>query len=215
MDDRVAGVLHRLDDRARTEATELDALNALGPEHVRAAAARLMLDVGPEVGALLNVLVRCSGARRIVEVGGSIGYSTIWLAEAASATGGTVVSIEPDEAKLAEQRENLAAAGLAGHVRQVAAAAEDVLPTLDAPFDLVLIDHWKALYVDAFEGAWPRLRRGGLVVADNVLRPEATIDEMRRYIAHVRAVPDAVSVTLDVGDGVELTCRAGRGEGGP
>ena len=213
MDDRVASVLGRLDERAHAEAEELDLLNAIGPERVRAAAGRLMLDVGPEVGTLLNVLVRATRARRVVEVGGSVGYSTIWLAEAVGGTGGIVISIEPDEGKLAEQRENLEAAGLADRVQQVAEPAEDVLPGLEGPFDLVLIDHWKALYVDAFDAAWPRVRPGGLVVADNVLRPEATRDEMQRYIAHVRALPDALSVTLDVGDGVELTCRAGPGGG--
>jgi predicted O-methyltransferase YrrM len=72
----------------------------------------------------------------------------------------------------------------------------------------VLIDHWKALYVREFDLVWPKLRRGGVVVADNILAPEATLAEMRAYVAHVREVSDGCSFTLPLGQGIEMTYRS-------
>ena len=102
-----ARVIASLDQRSREEQARLEELRARGGTHVREAAAGLMLDVGPEVGQFLNVLSLTLGARSIVEVGGSVGYSTIWLAEAASRNGGRVVSFEPEPGKHAQQRQNL------------------------------------------------------------------------------------------------------------
>lgn len=200
--------LTRLEARSAAEHEELAALNRRGAGFVRQAAPHLMLDVGPDVGQLLNLLVRSGRARRIVEIGGSVGYSTIWLAEAARSTGGSVVSIEFDRGKSREQRDNLEAAQVLGQVHQRCGDAAQVLPGLPGPFDLVLIDHWKDVYVREFDLVWPKMRRGGLVVADNVLRPAATAEVMRAYISHVRAAPGSRSMTLDVGQGIELTCRA-------
>jgi predicted O-methyltransferase YrrM len=204
----VQQVLARLEERSRREETELRELNARGAKWTRAAAPRLMLDVGPDVGRFLNILVRAACARMVVEVGGSVGYSTIWLAEAVADTGGQVVSIEPDSGKAEELRDNLAAAGLLEHVRIESESAHLVIPELPGPFDLVLIDHWKDLYIREFDLAWPRLRAGGLIVADNILEPAATAAQMRSYLAHVRDVPDARSYTIPLGDGVELTSKA-------
>lgn len=201
-------VLARLEDRSDSERSELDALNALGAAHTRAAAPRLMLDVGPAVGRLLNTLVRVTQARRVVEIGGSVGYSTIWLAEAAAETGGEVVSIEKDSGKAKELTQNVGEAGLLEHVRVICESADGVLPGLPGPFDLVLIDHWKDRYVREFDLAWPKVRVGGVVVADNILLPRATAPQMEAYVQHVRGLPDARSHTIPLGDGVEITVRA-------
>ena len=204
----VQQTLTRLEERSRREQPELDELNARGAAATRAAAPRLMLDVGPDVGRLLNLLARILGARHVVEVGGSSGYSTIWLAEAMAGSAGRVTSIEFDPRKAAEQRENLAAAGLLDHVDLVVEDASSAIPRLAEPVDLVLIDHWKDLYIRDFDLVWPKVRPGGLVVADNILTPEATRARMRAYVEHVRSVPAAVSYTVAVGDGIEITHRA-------
>ncbi|MFL6622403.1 MAG: O-methyltransferase [Sulfurifustaceae bacterium] len=207
MDARVKNVIDKLTQRSRSEQEELIALNALGARFVREAAPRLMLDVGPEVGQLLNMLTRALNAKVIVEVGGSVGYSTIWFAEAAQRTGGRVFSIEPNRDKQREQREHLSAAGLLDYVELVAGDAGEVLRDLPEPFDLVLIDHWKDLYIREFDLAWPRMRRGGLVIADNILRPAATLEAMRAYVQHVRNVAPELSLTVDIGNGIEITTR--------
>ena len=204
----VAAVLKHLEARSVAERIELETLNQRGAAFVRQAAGRLMLDVGPQVGFLLNLLVRALRGWRMVEIGGSVGYSTIWLAEAARATGGTVFSIEFDQGKQREQRQNLEAAGLLSHVELLLGDAAQLLPSLPGPFDLVLIDHWKDVYAREFDLVWPKVRSGGLVIADNILRPAATAELMQSYVAHVRASTEARSMTLDVGQGIELTCHA-------
>lgn len=203
----VLEVLARLEQRSNSERPELERLNSIGAKATRAAAAGLMLDVGPEVGRLLNALARIVDARNVLEVGGSIGYSTVWIAEALSCTGGHAVSVEPNQAKADQLRANLVAAGVDKFVDVVVDDAAAVVGHLAEPLDLVLIDHWKDLYVREFDAIWPKLRTGGVIVADNVLRPAATADLMRAYIDHVNAVPGAYSFTLDIGDGVELTWR--------
>jgi predicted O-methyltransferase YrrM len=200
-----------LEERSRRERPEIDALNTRGAAATRAAAPRLMLDVGPDVGRLLNLLARVMGARHVVEVGGSSGYSTIWLAEAMASCGGRVTSIEIHPGKAAEQRENLVAAGLLEHVDLVVEDASAVIPRLAEPVDLVLIDHWKDLYIREFDLVWPKVRPGGVVVADNILVPEVTRPQMRAYVEHVQAAHGAVSYTIAVGDGLEITHRMAQG----
>jgi len=86
-------------------------------------------------------------------------------------------------------------------------SADAVVRELPGPFDIVLIDHWKDLYIREFDLVWPKVRPGGAVVADNILVPAATADRMRAYVEHVRNVPGACSLTLPLGDGVEVTTR--------
>lgn len=166
-----------------------------------------MLDVGPEVGLFLNTLVRAVGARTVVEIGGSVGYSTVWLAEAVHATGGRLYSIEVDKDKQDEQRANLTAAGLDAHVELTTREAPELLPSLPGPVDLVLLDHWKELYIRDFEACWPVLRPGGLIVADNVLVPQKNSEVIARYRRHISGLSDAQSQMLAVGDGLEVTTK--------
>jgi predicted O-methyltransferase YrrM len=207
MDSRISAVLARLEERSKREQQELAELNSKGARFVREAAGRFMLDVGVDVGRLLNTLVRSLGARQVVEIGGSIGYSTLWLAEAARSTGGRVTSFEIDTEKVKQMRQNLSDAGLLEHVEIIAEDASLHLPKLKGPFDLVLVDHWKDIYIRDFDLAWPQVRRGGMVVADNILIPEATREQMRAYVAHVQNAPGARSFTLPVGQGIEITQR--------
>lgn len=208
MNSDVARVIAHLDKLSLSQQHELDELNAKGASFVRAAAGRLLLDVGPAVGRFLNQLVRLADAKIVVEIGASSGYSSLWLAEALRSTGGRLFSIEPDQQKQSEQQANLVEAGLVDYVQQVPGQASSVIGSLPAPFDLVLIDHWKDLYISDFDLVWPRMRRGGLVVADNIVKPEATRGLMRAYIEHVTTLAGGNSITVNIGNGVELTCRA-------
>lgn len=203
----ITDTLTRLEQRSASEKAEVDRLNEIGAAVTRAAAPNLMLDVGPQVGQLLNVLVRITNARQVVEIGGSVGYSTIWIAEALSHTGGRVVSIEPEPGKADQLKTHLADANLADYAEVIVDDARLVMPLLPGPFDMVLIDHWKDIYIREFDAAWPKLRSGGVIVADNILRPQATADLMQAYLNHVRVIPNTYSFTLNVGDGVELTWR--------
>jgi predicted O-methyltransferase YrrM len=200
-------VLRKLEARSRAEQPEVEMLRAAGGRALRERAGSLMLDVGPDVGHLLNTLVRAMGARIVVEVGGSVGYSTLWLADAVRATGGRLYSIETDPGKQREQRENLEAAGLDVVVELSSRQAPELVPTLPGPLDLVLLDHWKELYVRDFDACWPAVRPGGIIAADNILVPRKNAALIADYRQHIAGLPNAQSQVLPIGDGLEITTK--------
>jgi predicted O-methyltransferase YrrM len=133
------------------------------------------IDVSAAQGAMLNMLARSIGARRILEVGTLGGYSTIWLARALPADGLLVTcEVEPHHAEVA--RENLKRAGLDAVVDVRVGPALDTLPGLDGPFDLAFIDADKASNVDYFEHAVRLSRPGSLIIVDNVVRGGRVLD---------------------------------------
>jgi predicted O-methyltransferase YrrM len=134
-----------------------------------AAAGLAAIDVSPTQGKLLHLLVRMTGARRILEIGTLGGYSTIWMASALPPDG-LVVTIEVDARAAEVARENFAAAGLAGKIDLRLGAALDVLPRLDGSFDLVFIDADKANNANYAAWALKLARPGTVIVCDNVVR---------------------------------------------
>jgi len=123
--------------------------------------------VGPVVGELLFILATAMGARDILELGTATGYSTIYLAEAAAAVGGRVISLEWDAEMARRARENLVAAGLGTHAEVRLGAAQELLGNLSGPFDLAFMDIDKEGYLPALPGIQRLLRLGGLLVVDN------------------------------------------------
>jgi len=136
-------------------------------------------------------------ARRLIEIGGSSGISTIALANAARAAGGRLTSIEIEPQRQADARRTLAALGLDGYVDFILGDATRVLPSA-GPLDFVLIDCEKDDYIRFFDML--RMNAGGVVVADNIVS-HALAD----YVAHVRAHPGVESMTLPIGKGLEVT----------
>src|SRR5678816_4390755 len=102
-----------------------------------------LISVGPRTGRMLHLLATGANAKNILELGASYGYSTIWLADAARATGGKVVSLELSQRKVDHAQAQLTRAGLADFVEFRVGSALDTLPRLAGPFDLVLLDLWK------------------------------------------------------------------------
>jgi predicted O-methyltransferase YrrM len=184
-----------------------DALYAAGREHDAARADRLdrFRNVEPETAELLGVLVRTRAAPRVLEIGTSNGYSTIWLADAVAATGGSLVSLEVDAARTALAREHLARAGLAGVVDLRTADAADALAAFaDDAFDVVFLDAERP----AYPGYWPDLVRalapGGLLAVDNVLSHAGEVEPFRRLVAADERVTQAL---VPIGAGVLLIVR--------
>jgi len=124
--------------------------------------------IGPACGRLLYLLAQVSGAKRIFEMGSAIGYSTIWFARAA-APGAEVYYTDGDPVKAARARKNFERAGVQQSIRVLTGNALDLIDTVSGAFDLILIDINKHEYPAALQKAVPRLRTGGLLVADNVL----------------------------------------------
>ncbi|HXQ27567.1 MAG TPA: class I SAM-dependent methyltransferase [Candidatus Acidoferrales bacterium] len=164
-----------------------------------------LISVGRDTGALLNILAKGMKARTILELGSSYGYSTVWLAEAARKTGGKLISLEISEKKQEYARNMLRKAGLAAHVDFRLGDARDTIASLDGPFDFVLVDLWKDLYIPCFDLFYPKLSPGAFVAADNMLRPESYRAGALLYRKHVRSKLDIDSVLLPVGSGVELS----------
>jgi predicted O-methyltransferase YrrM len=124
--------------------------------------------VDAEVGALLRVLATAAGARRILEIGTAIGYSGIWLAGALPA-GGTLFTMEFDEDRARQARENFVRAGLADRVNVIIGDAHRMLAKVSGPFDLIFQDGDKQQYGPMLDRLVDLLRPGGLLVTDNVL----------------------------------------------
>jgi predicted O-methyltransferase YrrM len=194
-----------LDDYEARAAREKKLWSTLSSEQAARRRDEMLLPVGRETGTLLNLLVKSGEARRILEVGSSYGYSTTWLAEGARAVGGKVTSLELKADKTAYAGAQLARAGLAAYVEFHIGDALASLKALAGPFDLVLIDLWKDLYVPVFELLHPKLAQGAIVVADNMLQPESARPHARAYRERVRAAHDMTSVLLSIGNGIEVS----------
>lgn len=202
IDAAVEAVLADYEARAKREEALWD---TLAPEEAERRIDEMLLPVGRATGTLLNLLAREAGARRILEVGSSFGYSTIWLAEAARAVHGKVISLELKAAKTEYATAQLARAGLAGFVEFRVGDALATLAGLAGPFDLVLIDLWKNLYVPVFELLHPKLAPGALVIADNMIEPASARPHAQAYRHAVHCARDMSSVLLPVGNGIELS----------
>jgi predicted O-methyltransferase YrrM len=165
----------------------------------------LLLSVGREAGMLLYLLATGGQSRRILELGSSYGYSTVWLGAAARATGGKVLSLELKDFKIEHARQALTRAGLSSRVEFHMGDCLESLTTLSGPFDFVLLDVWKDLYVPCFELVHPKLAPGAIVCADNMLLPETVRPQAESYRKRVRAAGDMDSVLVDVGNGIEIS----------
>ena len=179
--------------------------NTLTEQETRRRLDEFLLPVGRAAGTLMNLIVKGANARRILEVGSSYGYSTVWLAEAARAIDGRVISLELRAAKTEYARAQLARAQLERCVEFRVGDALASLAQLGGPFDFVLLDVWKDMYVPVFEQLYPKLAPGAMIVADNMLQPEGARPHARAYREHVRAVPEMTSVLLAVGNGLEIS----------
>ncbi len=158
--------------------------------------------VTPTTGRFLFSLVAPQNACEVLEVGGSRGYSSIWLAAGVRILGGRVLSIEHDRAKCEAWRRNVAEAGLEEWAELVEGDAFEAIAGIADIFDVVFIDAEKEDYEPLFVLARQMLEPGGLVVADNVLSHEETLGA---YSRARQADPTLVSVTVPLDRGLEIS----------
>ena len=186
----------------------LEELEAFGNAHDEAAGKGgvRMLNITADTGAFLSVLVRATRARRVLEIGTSNGYSTLWLADAAQAIGGTVTTIELSPEKAAMARANVVRSNLGAVIEQVEGDAGAWLAAAaDASSDLVFLDSARSQYL----GWWPDLRRvlrpGGLLVVDNAT---SHAHEMADFVQAVQRDGAFTTSLVPVGKGEFLAAKA-------
>ncbi|MFK0161457.1 O-methyltransferase [Rhizobium sp. NPDC090279] len=164
---------------------------------------RRLRAVGPETGRLLNILAKSLKAPTILELGTSFGYSGIWLAEAARASGGKLISMELHAYKTEFARDMAEKAGLSEHIDFQIGDAVEMIKALPGGVDFVLVDLWKDLYIPCLEAFYPKLNPGAIIVADNMFMPGN--EDVKRYGEAVRAKPGITSILLPVGSGIEVS----------
>ncbi len=163
-----------------------------------------MANVPVEDGRLLRVLAETMGAKHVVEIGTSNGFSALWLCLALKATGGNLVTHEINPSVAALARENFKKAGVDHMVTIVLGDAHEEVTKLKGPIDLLFIDADKAGYADYLNKLLPLVRPGGLVVAHNMNFPSPDPD----YIEAVTTNPDLDTIFLHMdGPGVGVTLK--------
>jgi predicted O-methyltransferase YrrM len=177
---------------------ELEAFGIANDSRVDAHAAK-MLNITRDTGQFLAMLVRLQRPTRILEVGTSNGYSTIWLADAARACGAMIETIERDPSKLELARDNFCRAGVGDVITQIEGEAAAVLSTTaDETYEFIFLDSKRTEYA----AWWPNIRRilrpGGLVVCDNATSHPQEFVEFSEVVAHTPAV---AMVVVPIGKG--------------
>ncbi len=182
--------------------------------------------VGPEVGSFLRFVARMADAERIFEFGSGYGYSAYWVADALP-TDGELVLTEVDGDELALAREYMTRGGYDDRTSYELGDAMETIERYDGPFDVVLIDHQKHRYVDAFEAVRSKLPVGGVVVADNAITAgpiefekllaiaegDTTVDcnehtqGIADYLERVTSDPTFETIVLPLGEGIAVSYR--------
>lgn len=202
-DPRAASVFARYAAREQADGARM---RELGPAAF-AIRDEFLLPVGPEVGAFLHALILARKPRRILELGTSYGYSTLFLADAARQVGARVITMELADYKQAHARGQLEEAGLADVVDFRLGDAVALVEADPGPFDFALLDIWKELYLPCFDALYPKLSEEGFICADNMIFPEIARPEVREYRRAVQSRPDLQTTLLPIGQGIELTVR--------
>ncbi|HAB37247.1 MAG TPA: methyltransferase [Rhodobacteraceae bacterium] len=168
---------------------------------------KCLLPVGLDVGRFLHSLILARKPKRILEVGTSYGYSTLFLADAARTINAKVITLELADYKQDHAKDKLHTAGLSGHLDFRLGDAVELIDADPGPFDFVLLDIWKSLYVPCFTALYPKLSDEGIIAADNMYYPAGTLEYTRLYRETVLTKSDLQTTLLSIGSGVELTCK--------
>lgn len=158
------------------------------------------LSVPPEDGRALRLLAETAGARRVVEIGTSTGYSGLWFCLALEKTGGHLTTFEMDRGRAAQARDHFREAGVSSLVTIVEGDAHAQLTSVRGPVDVVFIDADKGGYVDYLNKVLPLVRPGGLILAHN-------LDMVPEYLKAVQGNPDLETILYREGGGLIVSLK--------
>ncbi|QZY57001.1 O-methyltransferase [Crassaminicella profunda] len=174
--------------------------------------------VQPEVAKLLEVITKINQTKSVLEVGTAIGYSAIIFMKAME--DGKLTSIEKRNDMVEIARKNIEMAGLKGQIEVIEGCAEEILPTLKGKFDLIFLDAAKGQYMKFLSSSIDLLKKGGVLVSDNVLykgmiasdeyvvrRKITIVKRMRKYLDYIMDHPELTTSLLPIGDGVALSYK--------
>ena len=190
----------------RRNVEEYAKLTALGSKML-AHRDEFLLPIGPEVGAFLHSLILAKRPARVLELGTSYGYSTLFLADAVKQIGGRMISMDLADYKQAYARAMMDKAGISDVVDFRLGDAVAMIQADSGPFDFVLLDIWKDLYVPCLQAVHPKLSDEGIIAADNIIEPAMWREDARKYRTALGSFPDMQSTLIPIGAGIELSVK--------
>lgn len=172
-----------------------------------------------DIRALLNIIIKSTNAKRILEIGTAIAYSTISMAESAGLDS-KIISIEKDS-KLADLAiENIKKAALTNNIQIVKGDALDVLDSIDSIFDIIFLDGAKGQYMDFFNKSISKLKNGGLFICDNVLfrgmvaekslfekRKVTIVKRLKKFLEYINKLESLETSIVPIGDGLSISIK--------
>jgi caffeoyl-CoA O-methyltransferase len=198
VDSKVLSVISRLNRQSNRERRG----------RVKVAPDQEMLAITVDTGIFFSVLLKAIKARRILEVGTSAGFSTLWFADAVGKNYNTrVITIEMNPQKVELALKNFKEAGVDKMIEIKQGIALDLLHKLKGKFDFIFLDADKENIIRYFDLVLPMVRIGGIIAADNMLYPDHFRPAMRKYARYVHNKPNIQSVTVPIGMGEEITIK--------
>jgi len=199
VDSRVRSVICRLNRQSNRERSG----------EVKVAPDQEMLAITADTGTFFSILLKAIKAKRILEVGTSSGFSTLWFADAMgkNRTSRVIITIEMNPLKVEWALKNFKEAGVDKMIEIRQGIALDVLHKLKGKFDFVFLDADKENIIKYFDLVLPMIRIGGIIAADNMFYPEHFRPAMRNYARYVRRKPNIQSITVPIGMGEEITIK--------
>ena len=171
--------------------------------------------ISKNIGMFYNILLKSINAKKILEIGMSVGYSGLWFADAvmsSTQSGGQIITIDREKFKIDQATQNFDEAGVSSLIKIKEGEARKILHEIKEEFgenyfDFIFIDADKESYIEYFDLCLPLVRKGGIIGADNILFPERFNEMMADYLSHVRSNPNVQSVTVPIDNGEEVTIK--------
>jgi len=171
--------------------------------------------ISKNIGVFYNIMLKSINAKKILEIGMSVGYSGLWFADAvmsSTQSDGQIITIDREKFKIDKATQNFEEAGVYSLIKIREGEAKKILHEIKEEFgenyfDFIFIDADKESYIEYFDLCLPLVRKGGIIGADNILFPERFNEMMADYLSHVRSNPNVQSVTVPIDNGEEVTFK--------
>ena len=171
--------------------------------------------ISKNIGMFYNIMLKSINAKKILEIGMSVGYSGLWFADAvmsSTQSDGQIITIDREKFKIDQATQNFDEAGVSSLIKIREGEAKKILHEVKEEFgenyfDFIFIDADKESYIEYFDLCLPLVRKGGIIGADNILFPERFNEMMADYLSHVRSNPSVQSVTVPIDNGEEVTFK--------